>query len=260
MLVVRQRTTSSAARSPSRSSSSTSSATSTSSSPVSWVRFPAVRPPTITCRTPATAASCCLDRLGSLRRYVGAELEHCSAASVDALVGEQALLVEGVEQDEPGDDDERGADRPRRGGRRACPTARRRPPPRGSRAGCTATGPRPSRSRCWRRRRWRAGEPSGAASRTRRTSDAVPHTRGDDHERERPGGQLVEEVAGVGAQDEDADDRGDAGDDGRPDGPPAEVLLHRRDRPAGGRPRRGRRRRGRRRRRRRARRRAPTSG
>ena len=44
----------------SRSSSSTSSATSTSSSPVSCTMFPAVRPPTITCRTPATAASCCL--------------------------------------------------------------------------------------------------------------------------------------------------------------------------------------------------------
>ena len=50
---------------------------------------------------------------------------------------------------------------------------------------------------------------------------------GEDDERQRPGGQPVEHVAGVGPQDEDADERDHAGDDGGADGPAAEVLHHR---------------------------------
>ena len=51
--------------------------------------------------------------------------------------------------------------------------------------------------------------------------------RRDEHQRQGLGGQLVEEVAGVGPQDEDADDRRHPGDDGRSDGAAAEVLHHR---------------------------------
>ena len=50
--------------------------------------------------------------------------------------------------------------------------------------------------------------------------------RRDDHNRQRSRREAVEDVAGVGAEHEDADERHDAGDHGRADGTAPEVLLH----------------------------------
>ena len=50
------------------------------------------------------------------------------------------------------------------------------------------------------------------------TSDPIPQMRRQDHERQRPRREAVEEVPGVGVEHEDADERDDAGDDPGADG------------------------------------------
>ena len=61
------------------------------------------------------------------------------------FLGQQALLVEDVQEDEAGEHDECERPRWRRGGRRACPTARPLRTPPGWSGGCRATGRRPTR-------------------------------------------------------------------------------------------------------------------
>ena len=100
----------------------------------------------------AAAARNRQDRRSDRHRRRRAGLRPCARLSgvapwrsVDALLGEQALLVEHVEEREPGDDDDEQEDRgDDRRGERARRVPRRRTP-RGSSGGCTATAPRPSR-------------------------------------------------------------------------------------------------------------------
>ena len=138
---------------------------------------------------------------------------------------EQALLVEHVQEPEPGSDqhgrEHAATSTAAKRARRARPPAR----PSASRGAGRATGPRPTRTT--------SGDRADAASRAPRVAlSEQQHERpepaegGQDHERERPRREAVEEVLGVGVQHEDSHGGDAPATTAAHDGPAPEVLDH----------------------------------